>query len=191
MSKCKDIIKYEKEVLIFNKKFDNKSVDLKEVYDVLLLQKEKVFGLSKIFYYGFREFIYLHKKGIFDVSIISEVVKNVMVISMQKEMLKLRKHLYIFLVINYILLYIGLLCFICSVFLFFQQSSVNFYQQLSFSIITGALNESILPIFISFIIAFPINIVYYRYLDFIFKISVFYQIFINEFMVLVNHKLYN
>lgn len=189
--KFRDILRYEKEILIFSKNFDNKNINLKEFYDTLSLQKEKIFGMSKIFYSGFKEFVYLHKKGIFDVTIIAESVKIVMIISMQKEMQKLRKHLYTFLLLNYLLLYIGLFCFMCSIFLFFQQSNVNFYHQLSFSVMAGALNESILPIFVSFVIAFPINIVYYKYLDFVFKISIFYKIFINEFIVLVHHKLYN
>jgi len=181
---------YKSELSNFLKKFDDSHIDFKNIYNKLLKDKNRI-GASSIFFSGFSEFIYLHKSGVSDVVIISHVLKHAMRAKALIEIEKLKNNLYLFLLINYVIIFLSILYFILGFFIFLYKINFNLYQDLSFSIILSGLNEFIFQLFIGLLIAFPFRIVYYKYLDLVDQIFNNYCIFIDKFMILLYHKLYD
>ncbi|HFL8824249.1 MAG TPA: MotA/TolQ/ExbB proton channel family protein [Candidatus Azoamicus sp. OHIO1] len=183
--------RYIKEILSFDKEFNDKNIDLKEFYNKLLIRKSNVIGLSVIFFSGFKEFIYLHRKGISDVIVVAKMVKHVMNISMRKEIELLRKNIYYLTIIKSIVLYLSVLGTILGIIIFFQKLNINLDQNISYPVIISGIIESLLPIVVGLFIVVPVDIFYKKYLDCLCKVSMQYKIFIDEFIILLYHKLYN
>ena len=182
---------YYKEVINFNKEFNDKNIDLKEFYNKLLVKKTYIIGLSVIFFSGFKEFIYLHRKGISDVVTVAKMVQCVMNISKTREISKLYNSVVILLFIKNFILFFCIIGFIFGFIIFIQLLNFNLYQNISFFYVFSVFIESLFILIEVLFLFFLINIFYIRYLSIIKNISNNYKIFINEFVILLYHKLYN
>ncbi len=183
--------KYKNEMINFSKDFNDKNVDLKEFYNKLLVKKSDLFGLSVIFFIGFKEFIFLHRKGISDVNIVAKMVEKVMLVSMLNELNFLNSSINIFIVLKFVSLYLGLLSTIFSTIMLLHKIDISIYMKSSLPIFISSFSEILLPLLIGLFITFFINIFFYKCVNFINNISRQYLIFINEFIILIYHKLYN
>lgn len=183
--------KYKNEMNDFYKEFNDKNVDLKEFYNKLLNKKGNLFGLSVIFFKGFKEFIFLHRKGIVDVNVVAKMVEKIMKVSMLNELSYLNKNANIFIFFRFFCLYLGILSSVFSTILVLHKIDVSIYVQSSLPIFLSSFTEILLPLFISIFITFFINIFFYKCSNFVNNISKQYNIFIHEFIVLIYHKLYN
>jgi len=182
---------YYKEIINFNKEFNDKNIDLKEFYNKLLIKKTNIIGLSVIFFSGFKEFIYLHRKGISDVIIVAKMVKCVMRISMIREINNLFNNIAILLFIKMIILYISIVGSILGFIIFIHTLNVDLYHNISFFFILSGCIESLCSLIIGLSLFFFINMFYIKYINTIKYILNHYKIFIDEFIMLLYHKLYN
>ncbi len=189
--KCILFRKYKSEMKNFCKEFNDKNIDLKEFYNKLLNKKNNLFGLSVIFFNGFKEFIFLHRKGIVDVNVVAKMVEKIMTVSMLNELSFLNKNVNIFVFLRFFCLYLGVLSSIFSTILVLHKIDVSIYVQSSLPMFLALFSETLLPLFIGIFITFFINIFFYKCSNFLNNTSKQYNIFINEFIVLIYHKLYN
>lgn len=185
------INKYLNEIFIFDKEFNDKNIDLKEFYNKLLVKKSNIIGLSFIFFCGFKEFIFLHRKGISDVVVVAKMVKHVMRISMLREVEFLYKGLYFLRILKNFVIYLSFFVITLNIFIFFQKLDVNMLQDISYSALLFNLIETMFIMLFGLILIIPLDIVYKLYFNYIKKLSNKYEIFINEFIILLYHKLYN
>ncbi len=181
---------YYLEILNFNREFNDNNIDLKEFYNKLLLRKTNLIGLSFIFFSGFKEFIYLHRKGISDVVIITKVVKKVMKTCILKELNFVNNSIKIFKIFNFLYIYIILFLTTFSIIFFFQELESFFYFN---NIFIDFLNISIifLPILFGLVVLIVFNFILIKINNILSFIKNNYEVFINEFIVLLYHKLYN
>lgn len=183
--------KYKNEMINFSKEFNDKNIDLKEFYNKLLIKKSNLFGLSIIFFVGFKEFIFLHRKGISDVNIVAKMVEKVMIVSMLNEINFLNNSINIFIIFKFIGLYIGFLSSVFSIMILLHKLDICIYMKSSLPIFVSSFSETLLPLFIGLFITFLTSIFFYKCINFINNVSREYLIFINEFIILIYHKLYN
>lgn len=180
---------YKKELLFFSNKFDKNTLSLKDIYYILYLDKKYL--LSNIFLSGLDKTIYLHKIGINNITVIICIIKNTMDIKMLYEIKRLKKNLYLLLAISNIIFFISIIMFIINVFKFLQELNIIFYNDLPLPIIVSGINELIFHLIVGIMLAFPINIVYYKNLSLLNTLISDYIMVVNKFITFICYKFNN
>jgi len=180
---------YKKELLFFSNKFETNKLALNDIYKFLYLEKKC--SLSRIFLTGLNKTIYLHKNGVNNVTVIIYSVKNTMDIKMLQQINLLKKNIYLLLIISNIIFYISIIVFIISIFKFLQELNIIFYSDLPLSVIFSGINELIFQLIIGLILAFPINIVYYKHLRLLNSLISNYIIVANKSITFLCYKFNN
>ncbi len=153
--------------------------------DILKKNKTKSY---KIYESGINEFIYLYKKGITDINIITHLVEE----AMKTEMLDEKKniHMYKIKILKEVLINLSILYIFLSFILYFQQESIILLQNLNILNIILILNELLLPITIIILILVKIKIIENIFANLNLKIYNKQKIFIKYFLLLLHHKFY-
>lgn len=181
-SKTNIINQYKKEVISFDIFFKKNDINYNNTHIT--------FGLSAIFIAGFNEFIKMNNKGIYDIKLNILILEKVMLNASKKELIILTSALNILDIFFNFFLFIGLSFMFLSTIIFFQKINLVICNELSIYTLLLELKIVILLFFFCFIVAFFINLLYYKYADIISNISIRYNSFINEFVILVIDKFY-
>lgn len=133
------------------------STDLSRLFRDVEATGEDKYGLSAIFYAGFKEFLRLRKQG----SMMLEPIMRVMQISHAKEAEDLESHLPLFASIGSIAPYVGLFGTVWGIMTSFQ--ALGQAQQATIAMVAPGISEALVATALGLFTAIPAVIAYNRY----------------------------
>lgn len=154
--------------------------DLGQLYRELEEKKEKVEGLEKIFFSGFKEFARLTKKSSIDSEGIMEGVQRAMRVSHAHAADELENHLSFLATVGSTSPYVGLFGTVWGIMTAFQ--ALGHVSQASIAMVAPGISEALIATAMGLFAAIPAVIAYNRYSNMVERLLNRYEAFQEEFL---------
>lgn len=176
-----------KSVQLLTKRFESKfwaSDNLSMLYATLDNKRNKLLGLSNIFYHGFKSFISQKKEA--GPNGLDHIMRAMRVAEL-KENEKLEKHLSFLATVASVSPYIGLFGTVWGIMNAF--SALGQVQQATISMVAPGISEALVATAMGLFAAIPAVLAYNRYTNDVEKLSSHYQMFQEELLAILDKQL--
>ena len=163
-------------------------IDLGQLYNKLSGQQDRLSGLEKIFFVGFKEFIRNRKQNPDAPVVIMEGVQRSMRIAVLRELEKLEQSLPYLATIQSMSPFVGLFGTVWGIMHAFRELGV--VQQASIAMVAPGISEALVATAMGLIAAIPAGIAYNRYASRIDYITNRYQMFFDELVAIMHRRVY-
>ena len=164
-------------------------IDLGGLYGKLTVKGGHLAGLDAIFVTGFKEFVRMHKHSSMEGRQVIESSARLMRVKLSQEVSMLEKNLPFLASVQSMSPYIGLFGTVWGVMNSFTQ--LGTVQQATLSMVAPGIAEALIATAMGLVAAIPAGIAYNRYINNIDNIARGYENFIDEFVGLLQRKLYS
>lgn len=162
--------------------------DLATLYHQLSEKKEKLSGLSSIFYAGFNEFIRFHQKLKTHPDIMFIGTQRAMRIAQTREVDFLERNLNFLATVGSTSPYIGLFGTVWGIMTSFR--ALCAVQQMTIAMVAPGISKALIATSVGLFAAIPAVIAYNRFSDELYRITQNYDTFQEEFLNILHHRSY-
>ena len=161
-------------------------VDLSELYRNMMVKNFEPEGIEKIFVAGYKEFSRMHKAGSIDPSVQVENAHRAMRIEQQRELESLDESLPFLATVGSTSPYVGLFGTVWGIMNSFR--SLGNVQQATLAQVAPGIAEALIATAIGLFAAIPAVVAYNRFSTKLDRLSARYELFIDEFVVLLQRQ---
>lgn len=161
-------------------------VDLSELYRNMMVKNFEPEGIEKIFVAGYKEFSRMHKAGTIDPSVQVENAHRAMRIEQQRELESLDESLPFLATVGSTSPYVGLFGTVWGIMNSFR--SLGNVQQATLAQVAPGIAEALIATAIGLFAAIPAVVAYNRFSTRLDRLSARYELFIDEFVVLLQRQ---
>lgn len=164
-------------------------IDMGSLYGKLTGKGSDLSGLDSIFVTGFREFVRMHKHSSMKEDQVVESSARLMRVTLAKELSKLEKNLPFLATVQSMSPYIGLFGTVWGIMHAFGQ--LGMVQQATLSMVAPGISEALVATAMGLVAAIPAGIAYNKYVSNIDQLAGEYENFIDEFVGLLQRRIYS
>lgn len=180
-----------KQIRLEMKKFERlfwSGSDLATLYHQLSEKKDKLSGLSNIFYAGFNEFTRFHQESKAHLDFMFESTQRAMRIAQTREVDLLERHLNFLATVGSISPYVGLFGTVWGIMASFHALSI--VQQMTIAMVAPGISRALIATAIGLFAAIPAVIAYNQFSNELHRITQNYGTFQEEFLNILHHRYY-
>jgi biopolymer transport protein TolQ len=153
-------------------------IDLNKLYNKLCVQEKKLPGLEAVFVSGYKEFLRLQQHANIKTSVILESVDRAMRVALAKELQDMETHLPFLATVQSMSPYIGLFGTVWGIMHAFRE--LGAVQQATIGMVAPGISEALIATAMGLIAAIPAGIAYNRFINRVDRLSVRYNLFLEE-----------
>lgn len=171
----------------FERRFRSVS-NLATLYNQLFEEKDKLSGLSSIFYAGFNEFTQFHQESKMHPDIILKSTQRAMHIAQTREADFLERNLNFLATVGSTSPYVGLFGTVFGIMTSFRVLGAA--QQVTIAMVAPGISKALVATAVGLFVAIPAVIAYNRFSNELYRITQNYDNFQKEFLNILHHQSY-